>query len=73
MRWLNSLKISVINNDINNIGKLINEMPNITELAEAKEALALIKEAITIVDMEKQNTLNTLNKIKQTKAFLESS
>ncbi len=72
MKWLNDLKLAIINKDIVNIGKLISKIPKITNLAKAGEALALINEAISIVDAEKQNTLNALNKIKQTKAFLES-
>ncbi|WP_024955151.1 hypothetical protein [Sulfurospirillum arcachonense] len=72
MKWLSSLKLAIIDNNINVIEKLINEVPIITKIDEAKEAKALIEEAISIVQIEKQKTLETMNKIKRTKAFLNS-
>lgn len=72
MQWLNNLKIAVIENDITAIGKLIQDVPNISNLDQAKESLALIKEAILLVEIEKKQTLKTMQKIKKTKAFLSS-
>ena len=72
MKWMNSLKIAVIENDITTISKLIKNVPEMTDLNEAKESLALIKEAILLVEFEKEQTLAAMNKLKQTKAFLNS-
>lgn len=72
MKWLSDLKLAVINNDIRVIEKLIADVPNLTELSDAKEALALIQKSIEIVDEEKKKTLEIMNKIKQTKAFLKN-
>jgi len=72
MQWLNNLKIAVIENDITAIGNLIKNMPKIDDLHQAKESLALIKEAISLVEVEKEKALKTMQKIKQTKAFLSS-
>jgi len=72
MQWLNSLKLAVINKDINSIHKHISDIPEITDMANAQEALALIKESINIVEKEKENALEQINKIKQTKAFLNN-
>lgn len=72
MKWMNNLKIAVIENDITAIGKLIQNVPEINDLDQAKESLALIKEAILIVELEKEKTLKTMQKLKQTKAFLSS-
>jgi len=69
---MSSLKIAVIENDITAIGKLIKNVPEINNLDEAKASLALIKEAITLVETEKKEVLKTMNKLKQTKAFLSS-
>ena len=72
MKWMNNLKIAVIENDITAIGKLIQNVPEINDLGQAKESLALIKEAILLVEEEKKKTLKTMQKLKQTKAFLSS-
>ena len=72
MTWLNSLKIAIIEEDITKIGTLTKELPNYDSKQEAEEALALIGEAIKLVDSKKQKTLEAMKKIKQTKVFLES-
>jgi len=72
MNWITDLKLAIIDKNISNIGKLIKEVPKIDDMAKAQEALALINEAINIVDNEKEKTLRSMNKIKQTKAFLHS-
>jgi len=72
MQWLNNLKIAVIENDITAIGKLIQNVPEIRDIHQAQESLALIKEAILLVENEKMQTLQTMQKIKQTKTFLSS-
>jgi len=73
MKWISDLKLAIIQKDITTIGKLIKDVPQITEMNEAKKTLALINEAINIVENEKSKALVTMNKIKQTKAFLESN
>lgn len=72
MNWTTDLKLAVIDKDITTIGKLIKDVPNIEDMAKAQEALALINEAISIVEDEKSKALIAMNKLKQTKAFLES-
>ncbi|NOX14548.1 MAG: hypothetical protein GXP61_00640 [Epsilonproteobacteria bacterium] len=72
MSWINSLKIAIIEDDIKSISKLTNNLPNFTILDEAQEALSLIKVATDIVNKKREETLNTINKIKQTKNFLSS-
>jgi len=72
MKWTNSLKIAVIEEDITAIGKLIQNIPEISDLDKAQEALSLIKQAISIVEKEQSKALAAMNKIKQTKAFLNS-
>jgi len=72
VNWLNNLKIAVVDKNIENIGMLITNVPYITNMNEAQEALALINQAISIVEDEKLKTLEIMNKIKQSKAFLSS-
>jgi hypothetical protein len=72
MKWINSLKIAVIEENITAIGKLMQSMPQISDLQEAQESLALISQAISLVEREQTKALDAMKKIKQTKAFLES-
>ena len=72
MKWLNSLKIAIIEENINQIGTLIEELPTFDSKLEAQEALALLSEATKVVEHHKTKTLAAMNKIKQTKAFLNS-
>lgn len=72
MQWTNNLKIAVIENDIVTIGKLIQDVPAFEDIDEAREALALIQESMKLVDEEKIKMIETMKKMKQTKAFLEN-
>lgn len=72
MQWTNNLKIAVIENDIVTIGKLIQEVPAFEDIDDAREALALIQESMKLVDEEKTKMIETMKKMKQTKAFLQN-
>ena len=72
MTWTNSLKIAIIEKDIQSISRLTKTLPQFTELDKAKEALSLVSTAIELVDTEKQKILETMQKIKKTKEFLSS-
>lgn len=73
MTWLNSLKVAIIEEDITKIETLTKELPNWDSKQKAQEALALIDEAIKLIDSKKQKTLEAMKKIKQTKVFFESN
>ncbi len=72
MQWMNNLTIAIIEEDCNKIGELINSVPKIEDIATAKRALILITQALFIMEKAKRETLQTMQKIKQTKAFLLS-
>lgn len=72
MQWTNNLKIAVIENDIVTIGKLIQNVPAFEDIDDAREALALIQESMKLVDEEKTRMIETMKKMKQTKAFLQN-
>jgi len=72
MSWINDLKIAVIEEDIDNITSIADSLPKFQNMNDAKEALSLIQEAIEIVKNKKEETLDIMNKIKQTKTFLTS-
>ncbi len=72
MKWLSDLKLAVVNNNIKEIERLIANVPEITELSDAQETLALIQQSILLVEEEKKKAIEIMNKIKRTKAFLKS-
>jgi len=70
MPWMSDLTLAIIEEDISKIGRLMQEPPLFEDITMAECALALIAQAITLVDKQKNETLATMQKIKQTKAFL---
>lgn len=70
MQWMNDLTIAVIEEDALRIGKLIESVPDFQDIETAKHALALIARSIEIVERQKKETFEMIQKIKQTKAFL---
>ncbi len=70
MFWINSLKVAIIEKDIQSISDITSSLPKFYDLKEAEEALSLIREAIRIVETQKNETLTIMKKIKQTKFFL---
>lgn len=72
MSWINDLKIAIIEEDIEKITSIADSLPKFQDINDAKEALNLIREAIKIVKNKKEETLDIMNKIKKTKAFLTS-
>lgn len=73
MLWMNDLTIAIIEEDCHKIGQLIDCVPKIEDIATAKRALVLITQAIFILENAKRETFQTMQKIKQTKAFLLSN
>ena len=72
MSWINELKTAVIEEDIQNITKITDTLPRFEDIDEAEKALSLIREAIRIVKEKRRETLDIMNKIRQTKTFLTS-
>lgn len=72
MTWLSSLKIAIIEEDIIQIEALMEELPKHETKESAKEALALMSEAIKLIESKKRQSLESMNKIKQAKTYLEN-
>lgn len=70
MTWLNNLKIAIIEKNFVQIEKLMDNMPEIKEIAIAKEAQALIKDVLILLESEKEQTFNAMQKIKKIKKFI---
>lgn len=72
MTWLDNLKIAIIEENIDQIEKLINSVPKFESIQRAKEALALINEARIMMLDYREKTLVSMKKLRLTKAFFNS-
>jgi hypothetical protein len=70
MLWINDLKVFIINKDINHIQKHIENMPQFNDIKNAKEAQALIKEAIKLIEDEQTQVFSSMQKLKKIKKFI---
>ena len=73
MSWSNAFTIAIIEKNPKKMGKLIKEIPIITSVKEAKQAQALIQEALKIMKEEQAKTRDSMEKNKKTRAFLMSA
>jgi len=67
--YLNDLKIAVVNKDINRLEKLIDITPEYDSIEEAQEIVAFLKEAISILQKEKNKLSIEMQKIKNLQKF----
>ena len=53
--WIDSLKIAIINNDLDKLKRYSNrKMPSFSSIEEAKEALNLVNQATNILQQKKR-------------------
>ncbi len=71
MKWLEDLKLAIINKDIDLINSLIEDMPEFEKLEEMQQASALIKEGIDLIKKEMDLLVISMDKMKKSKKFLE--
>ncbi|DAB34136.1 MAG: hypothetical protein PWQ42_96 [Sulfurospirillum sp.] len=72
MTWITKFKIAIVEQDINTLETLLDSFPVADTKEEALELRALVTEALSIVQKAKEKTLESMNKIKKTKAFLRN-
>ena len=73
MSWIETFTIAIVEENHTKIGKLIYEMPEFKDINEAKCARALIKEALHLMETEKNKTQDSMEKLKRTRAFITSA
>ena len=73
MSWIKDFTIAIVEENYTNIGELIDTMPQFETLEEAQTACALIQEALVIMEREKANTFEAMQKLKKTRKFVETS
>ena len=69
MDYIKELKIAIINKDLEKLKKLSKFSFSFNDIKEAKEALALIKQATIILEEEKENLLHQMKQIKKLQKF----
>jgi len=71
--WLNQLKIAVVQKDIDQIDKLLEDIPTLNNTKEMKEAASLLQEATKIVEKLKDETATSMQQMKKNIDFLNSA
>lgn len=70
MKWLNSFKIALIEEDIKRIDTLLSEIPEFRKIEDMRAAYTLIGEAKKKFEDEQENIQKKMNKMQQAKKFL---
>ena len=69
-KWINSLKIAIINNDLEKIELYSKrEIPTFSSISEAKEALSLVNQAKKILEDKKNILAKQMQALKQAKKY----
>ena len=72
--WIKSLKIAIINNDLETIKEYsLATLPSFENINESKEALALIENATNILKKEKEKISKNMQALKQAKKFTQNN
>ena len=70
MKWLNSFKIAIIEEDVQKVDSLLNDVPEFKRIDDMREAFALIGCAKQKFENEQSIIQEKMNKIKKGKKFL---
>ena len=73
MKWVDQLKIALIEKDEAKIEKLIEKLPDFNSIDEMKEAAFMMQEAHDFLTSQKEKYATKLLKIKKQKEFLNTS
>jgi len=71
--WLNRLKSAVVLEDVHQVSKLLEELPETFTVQEAKEASFLLNQASQIAQKLKDKTSKSMVQIKKNINFLDSA
>ena len=72
MKYLNELKVAVINEDLKKLEELSNKTPQFDSLKEAQEIQSFLKKAIKLLQKEKNRIAKDMKKIKDLQKFNNS-
>ena len=71
--WLNQLKIAVVQKDVEQLEKLLDDLPKLDDAKEIEEALYLLHEATNILQNLKDKTAASMAQMKKNIDFLNST
>ena len=71
-KYLNELKVAVINEDLKKIEELSNQTPQFNTIEEAQEIQSFLKKAINLLQKEKNKLSIDMKKIKDLQKFNNS-
>jgi len=72
LKWLDSLKIAIINEDINQIDVHCSNIPHFKDINETIQAKALIDEALKVVMRFKERDKKEFEKLKKASTLLSN-
>ncbi|WP_297443264.1 hypothetical protein [Sulfurimonas sp.] len=71
--WHTKLQIAIIEKNVQEIDMLVSQMPTFETQEQMESAASLIKEALKVLQQMKNETGETLQKLRQHKDFLAST
>ena len=71
--WLNQLKIAVSQKDMDLLGSLLADIPNLTDKEELDSAIVLLAQAKEIIQELQNETVASMKQIKKNLEFLKST
>ena len=71
--WINNLKIAIVEKNTDNIDKLLDSIPEFKDLKEAESVMYLLKEALELLHTLKDETAESMMKIKKNLNFINST
>jgi len=71
--WLNSLKIAIIEKDIDRLNLLMDDLPALKDTKEIETAVFLLKEATSLVQGLQDDTQASMLQMKKNLKFLKAT
>ena len=73
VKWIDRLKVALIEEDEKKIAELLDHMPSFKERAEIEEAMKLLEHGIALFSQKRDETAKEMRKIADAKKFLTST
>ena len=73
MKWIDRLKVALIEEDEKKIAELLDQMPSFKERADIEEAMKLLEHGIALFSQKRDETAKEMRKIADAKKFLTST
>ncbi|MBU1659445.1 hypothetical protein KKG72_10420 [bacterium] len=71
--WLNKLKIAIIEKNIDSINKLLDEIPELSNMKDIEESIYLLREAAELMYTLQDEVSLSMKKIQKNLSFLRST